>query len=103
MLPVAATCAAAGVIVGVTTLTGLGLGLAGMIVDGAGAISDNATVTLTVTAVFSALAITILGLAVPVTASFIIAAIVVGPAMQSLGSPPRRRTCSSSTTRCSPR
>jgi TRAP transporter 4TM/12TM fusion protein len=85
VLPVAATCAAAGVIVGVTTLTGLGLGLAGMIVDGAGAVSDNATVTLTLTAVFSAVAITILGLAVPVTASFIIAAIVVGPAMQSLG------------------
>ena len=33
VLPVAATCAAAGVIVGVTTLTGLGLGLAGMIVE----------------------------------------------------------------------
>lgn len=85
VLPVAATCAAAGLIVGVTTLTGLGLSLAGMIVDVAGAVSDNATVTLTLTALFSAIAITMLGLAVPVTASFIIAAIVVGPAMQSLG------------------
>ena len=85
VLPVAATCAAAGVIVGVTTLTGLGLGLAGMIVDGAAAFGDNATLTLTLTAIFSAVAITLLGLAVPVTASFIIAAIVVGPAMQSLG------------------
>ena len=85
VLPVAATCAAAGIIVGVTTLTGLGLGLAGMIVDGASAFGDNATVTLTLTALFSAVAITMLGLAVPVTASFIIAAIVVGPAMQQLG------------------
>ena len=85
VLPVVATCAAAGIIVGVTTLTGLGLGLAGMIVDGASMFGDNATLTLTLTALFSAVAITILGLAVPVTASFIIAAIVVGPAMQQLG------------------
>ena len=78
MLPIAATTAAAGIIVAVVTLTGLGLKLAGLIVDAAGG-------SLTLTAIFSAVAVLILGLAVPVTASFIIAAAVVAPAMVALG------------------
>jgi TRAP transporter 4TM/12TM fusion protein len=84
-LAVVATCAAAGVIVAMVTLTGLGLNLAGMIVDAAGALGDHHALVLLTTAVFAGGAITLLGLAVPVTASFIIAAVVVGPALKSLG------------------
>ena len=60
------------------SLTGLGLKLAGLIVDFAGG-------SLALTAVLSAIAVLILGLAVPVTASFIIAAAVVAPALVALG------------------
>jgi TRAP transporter 4TM/12TM fusion protein len=79
-LPVAAVMAAAGIIVGVMTLTGLGLKLAGIIVDLAGA-------NLFLTALYSAVAILILGLAVPVTASFIIAWVIISPALRQLGVP----------------
>jgi TRAP transporter 4TM/12TM fusion protein len=80
VLPVASVMAAAGVIVGVMTLTGLGLKLAGIIVDLAGA-------NLFLTAVYSAGAILVLGLAVPVTASFIIAWVIISPALRQLGVP----------------
>jgi TRAP transporter 4TM/12TM fusion protein len=78
VLPIAATTAAAGIIVAVVSLTGLGLKLAGLIVDASGG-------SLALTAIFSAIAVLILGLAVPVTASFIIAAAVVAPALVALG------------------
>jgi TRAP transporter 4TM/12TM fusion protein len=77
VLPVAATTAAAGIIVGVVTLTGLGLNASSLIVD-------VAKGNLAVTAVLSAVAVMVLGLAVPVTASFIIAAAIVGPALIDL-------------------
>jgi TRAP transporter 4TM/12TM fusion protein len=78
VLPVAATCAAAGVIVAVVTLTGLGLKTSSLIVDVAGG-------SLALTALLAALAVLILGLAVPVTASFIIAWVIIGPALITLG------------------
>jgi TRAP transporter 4TM/12TM fusion protein len=77
-LPIVSVMAVAGVIVGVLTLTGLGVKLAGIIVDFAGG-------ALVLTAVFSAASIILLGLAVPVTASFIISWIVIGPALRQLG------------------
>ena len=73
VLPIAATTAAAGLIVAVVSLTGLGLKLSSLIVDAAGG-------SLALTALFSAIAVLILGLAVPVTASFIIAAVIIAPA-----------------------
>ncbi|MBB6349209.1 TRAP transporter permease [Nonomuraea muscovyensis] len=81
VLPVAATTAAAGVIVAMVTLTGLGLKASRIIVDLAGG-------HLALTALVAALAVLLLGLAVPVTASFIIAAVIIGPALQTLGVPP---------------
>jgi TRAP transporter 4TM/12TM fusion protein len=84
-LAVAATCAAAGVIVAMVTLTGLGLNLATIMVDAAAALADDRTLVLLLTAAFAGAAITLLGLAVPVTASFVIAAVIVGPALKSLG------------------
>ncbi|MGW7369017.1 TRAP transporter permease [Streptomyces sp. NPDC054841] len=84
-LPVVATCAAAGIIVAVVTQTGLGLNLATIIVDFAGAFGSDPTVQLTLTALFAAVSVSVLGLAVPVTASFIISAVIIAPAMTSLG------------------
>jgi TRAP transporter 4TM/12TM fusion protein len=80
VLSVAATTATAGIIVGVVTLTGLGLKLAGIIVAVAGG-----SVLLTV--IFAALAVWMLGLAVPVTASYIIAAVMIAPALTQVGVP----------------
>ncbi len=80
-LSVVATTATAGIIVGIFTLTGLGLKMADLIVDLAGG-------RLFLTVVLTALAVWILGLAVPVTASYIIAAAITAPAMIQLGVPP---------------
>jgi TRAP-type uncharacterized transport system fused permease subunit len=78
VLGVVATTATAGIIVGVVTLTGLGLKVAGIIVALAGG-------HLFLTVLFSALAVWLLGLAVPVTASYIIAAVMVAPALVQAG------------------
>ncbi|MBA2633085.1 MAG: TRAP transporter fused permease subunit [Chloroflexi bacterium] len=80
VLPVVAVCAASGIIVGVVTLTGLGLKLAGIIVA-------LAAGNLALTALFSGVAVMLLGLAVPVTASFIIAAVIIKPAFDAFDVP----------------
>jgi len=80
MLNVGATCAGAGIIVGVVTLTGLGLKFSGIVIDYAGG-------SLLLTAVFTALVVWIVGLAVPVTASYIICAVITAPALTKLGVP----------------
>ena len=80
VLSVAATTATAGIIVGVVTLTGLGLKISGIIVTLAGG-----NVFLTV--VYAAIAVWMLGLAVPVTASYIIAAVMIAPALTLVGVP----------------
>lgn len=81
VLPIVATTATAGLIVGIVTLTGLGLKSAGLIVSLAGG-------TLVLTIVWSAVAVWMLGLAVPVTASYIIAAVMVAPALVAAGVAP---------------
>lgn len=79
---IAPTTAAAGIIVGVVGLTGLGLKLAGIIVSVAGG-STAATVAL------AAVAVWVLGLAMPVTASYIMGAVMIVPALVQVGvSPP---------------
>jgi len=80
-LSVLSTTAVAGAIVGVVTLTGFGLKAAGLIVALAGG-------SLPLTVLFGALAVWILGLAVPVTASYIIAAVMVVPALTTVGVAP---------------
>ena len=87
VLGVAAVCAAAGVVASMITRTGLGLQLHSILVNSARAVTDNPTAVLVITAVFAALAVAILGLAVPVTASFVISWVIVGPALQDLGVP----------------
>ena len=80
VLSVAATCAAAGIIVGVVTLTGLGLKFSSIVIDYAGG-------SLLLTAIFTAFVVWIIGLAVPVTASYIICAVIAAPALIKLGVP----------------
>jgi TRAP-type uncharacterized transport system fused permease subunit len=75
---VAATCACAGIIVSVITLTGLGLRISDLIVEFGG---DSLLLTI----VFAALAMWVLGTAVPVTASYIIAAVILVPALTEVG------------------
>ncbi|MFZ5868283.1 MAG: TRAP transporter permease [Thermodesulfobacteriota bacterium] len=80
VLNVAAVCACAGIIVGVVSLTGLGLKLSTIIITYAGG-------NLLLTAVYTAVLLWILGLAVPVTATYIIAAVIAAPALTKLGVP----------------
>ena len=89
VLPVAAVCAAAGIITAVTTKTGLGPQAAELLVSGANAVSGNPAVVPLITALLAAVALTLLGLAVPVTASFIIGWVIIGPALinVSIGAP----------------
>jgi TRAP transporter 4TM/12TM fusion protein len=84
-LPVIAVCAAAGVITSVIAKTGLGQILSDLLVSVAEALSFNDASLLIFSALFSALAILLLGLAVPVTASFILSWVIIGPALISLG------------------
>jgi TRAP transporter 4TM/12TM fusion protein len=74
------TCATAGIIVGVVTLTGLGLKFSSIVIDYAGG-------NLLLTAIYTALIVWVIGLAVPVTASYIICAVIAAPAMIKLGVP----------------
>ena len=80
VLSIAATCAGAGLIVGVVVLTGLGLKFSSIVLD-------YAEGSLFLTALFTGLVVWIVGLAVPVTASYIICAVIAAPAMIKLGVP----------------
>lgn len=80
VLSVAITCAGAGIIVGVVTLTGLGLKFSSIIIGYAGG-------SVFLAAVFTALIVWVIGLAVPVTASYIISAVIAAPALTQLGVP----------------
>jgi TRAP transporter 4TM/12TM fusion protein len=79
-LNAAVTCATAGIIVGVVTLTGLGLKFSAIVIAYAGG-------SLLLTAIYTALIVWIIGLAVPVTASYIICAVIAAPALTQLGVP----------------
>ena len=104
VLLVVMTCAAAGIIVGVVTLTGLGLKFSAIVLQYAdsgaqvlvnfwGLFGIEKTpallhdMKLLLTAFYTALIVWIVGLAVPVTASYIICAVITAPAMIKLGVP----------------
>ncbi len=80
-VPVAITCACAGIIVGVITLSGLGLKMAGGIIDLAGG-------SLYLTMLLTMLCSIVLGMGVPTTANYIIQATISAPAMIALGVEP---------------
>lgn len=80
VLAIAVTCAGAGLIVGTVTLTGLGLKFSSIVIEYAGG-------SLLLTTIFTALVVWVVGLAVPVTASYIICAVIAAPALINLGVP----------------
>jgi len=104
VLSVAMTCASAGIIVGVVTLTGLGLKFSSIVLDyadsgaktlvslwvmfgAAGTPELLHDMKLLLTAFYTCLIVWIVGLAVPVTASYIICAVIAAPALIKLGVP----------------
>jgi TRAP transporter 4TM/12TM fusion protein len=80
LVPVIATTACAGILVSGLTLTGLGLKVAGLIVSLAG---SNVTGVI----LLSAVSVSVLGLSVPVTASYILSAVTIAPALIQVGVP----------------
>lgn len=77
-LGVAIACATAGIIVGVVTLTGLGLKMANGLIDLAGG-------NLLFTMFFTMITSLILGMGVPTTANYVITATMAAPALVLLG------------------
>ncbi|WP_051569372.1 TRAP transporter permease [Alkaliphilus transvaalensis] len=77
---VAAACACAGIIVGIVTLTGLGLTFANLIVSLAGG-------KLIPTLFLTMIASIILGMGLPTTAKYIVLATMAAPALTELGVP----------------
>jgi TRAP transporter 4TM/12TM fusion protein len=80
ILGVAAACATAGIIIGIVTLTGLGLKMASGLLTLAG---GNMLLTLFFTMISSL----ILGMGVPTTANYLITATITAPAVVQLGVP----------------
>lgn len=79
-LGVAVACATAGIIVGVVTLTGVGLKMANGLVDLAGG-------HLIFTLMFTMVASLILGMGAPTTANYVITSTIAAPALVLLGVP----------------
>ncbi len=80
-LGVAAACACAGIIIGVVTLTGVGLKLANGIIILSGG-------HFFFTLIFTMIASIILGMGLPTTAKYIVLASMAAPAIQKFGVPP---------------
>jgi TRAP transporter 4TM/12TM fusion protein len=80
-LPVISACAAAGIIVGVITLTGLGLRIAGGILN-------LAHGSLLLTMFFTMIASIVLGMGLPTTANYVITATMAAPALLEFGGIP---------------
>jgi TRAP transporter 4TM/12TM fusion protein len=75
---VAVACACAGIVVGVITMTGMGLKFSAVIIDLSHGI-------LFITLFLTAIVCLVMGMGVPVTASYIIVAVIAAPALTRLG------------------
>lgn len=80
ILSVAIACAVAGIIVGIVTLTGLGLKMASGLLGISGGIKI-------LTLIFTMLASLVLGMGVPTTANYLITSTITAPAVVQLGVP----------------
>lgn len=80
ILPVAGACAAAGLVIGGLSMTGLGMKAANVILTVSG---GQAVFTLIIAAIVTI----ILGLGMPTPSAYILAAVLVGPALAKLGYP----------------
>lgn len=80
VIPIAAACAAAGIIAGTLGFTGLGSKISGLIIAASGGVIFFALLLTMVTAL-------ILGMGLPTTAAYLVLATVVAPALAELGVP----------------
>ncbi len=81
IIQVAAVCACAGIIIGITSLTGVGLKISAVLIDLGG-------VSILFSLFLAMIISLILGMGVPTTAAYIICAAVVAPSLIKLGLPP---------------
>jgi TRAP transporter 4TM/12TM fusion protein len=79
-VPIVAAVAAAGAVIGVLNLTGMGLMMSGMILDAGG---GNLWLVLLLTAIASF----ILGMGLPTSAAYLLLAVLVAPALVRMGLP----------------
>lgn len=77
-LPIVAACATSGIILGVINLTGIGLRLSSIMVKLAGG-------EISILLILTMVTCLVLGMGLPVTASYLIPALIVGPAMKEMG------------------
>jgi TRAP transporter 4TM/12TM fusion protein len=80
VIPIAAACAAAGIIAGTLGFTGLGSKISGLIIEASGGVVFFALLLTMVTAI-------VLGMGLPTTAAYLVLATVVAPALAELGVP----------------
>lgn len=81
VLETAIACAAAGLVIGIITLTGIGLKFSGLIIDLAGG-------NLLLTLIFTMITSIILGMGLPTVAAYIVQVPLTIPALITLGVPP---------------
>lgn len=81
MLEVAVISAAAGLVIGILSYTGLGLSFSRMLTEFGGG-------NLLLLAILTAIASVILGMGMPITATYLFLAVLAAPAMVDLGVPP---------------
>jgi TRAP transporter 4TM/12TM fusion protein len=77
-IPVSAACAAAGIVVGAVGLTGLGLKFSAMVISVAGGVKFFAILLVLLASLF-------LGMGLPVTASYVVLAVLAVPGLRELG------------------
>lgn len=81
LLEVAVVCATAGLVIGIVSYTGLGLSFSRILTELGGG-------NLLLLAILTAIASTILGMGMPVTATYLFLAVLAAPAMVKFGVPP---------------
>ncbi|MBC7084312.1 MAG: TRAP transporter permease [Firmicutes bacterium] len=81
MVPVATACGAAGIVIGIVSLTGIGVRFSQLVID-------LAHGSLPLTLVYTMLACIVLGMGLPTTAAYIITAVLGAPALVKLGVDP---------------
>ncbi|WP_156888495.1 TRAP transporter permease [Proteocatella sphenisci] len=81
IISVACACGVAGIIVGIVTLTGLGLKLGGGLISAAGGM-------VSLTLFFTMITSLVLGMGVPTTANYLITSTIAAPIVMQLGVPP---------------
>ncbi len=81
VLPIAAACACSGIVVGILTLTGLGLKLSYLLVE-------IAHGSLPILLLLAMLASILLGMGITTTAAYLLVAIIVAPVLVQMGVPP---------------